>query len=104
MVVCVDVVNTGGEQASGGGTHNALYGQESRKVSLLRRQPKKGTLVQVQLFRRVVIKGSNRRTGIMADAIGALAELAKAVEQITALGMPNMSNRLSSCRLRSLVQ
>jgi hypothetical protein len=40
----------------------------------------------------------------MADAIGALSVLAKAVEKITALGMPNMSNRLSSCRLRSLVQ
>jgi hypothetical protein len=94
----------GGEQASGGGTHNTLYGRESRKVSLFRQRLKQGTLVQVQLFRRVVIKGSNRRTGIMADAIGALSVLAKAVEKITALGMLNMSNRLSSCRLRSLVQ
>jgi hypothetical protein len=97
------VVNTGDEQASGGGAHNNLYGQESRKVSLLRQQLKKyfgsGRALSPRSHQRV-----KQENWVIADAIGALAVLANAVEQITALGMPSRSNRLSSCGLRSLVQ
>jgi hypothetical protein len=40
----------------------------------------------------------------MADAIGAIAVPINAGEQSMAIRVPNVSNRVSSCRLRSLVQ
>jgi hypothetical protein len=84
--------------------HTVIYMVKSQeKVSLLRQQLKKVRCISSSSS-AAVIKGSNRRTGIMADAIGAIAVPINAGEQSMAIRVPNVSNRVSSCRLRSLVQ